>query len=90
MKKLSTFFITLFIIFTPFWARGVDDLVERVKGKILLRVESKGEAWYVNPDDGKRYYMGRPQDAFELMRTLGLGITDEDLFAVPIREGYYD
>ncbi len=48
-------------------------------GRILLQVESHGEAWYVNPDNNKRYFLGRPADAFNLMRNLGLGISNENL-----------
>ncbi len=48
------------------------------KGRILLQVEHKGEAWYINPADGKRYFLGRPQDAFTIMKNLGLGITNND------------
>ena len=48
------------------------------KGKIFLQVEGKGEAWYVNPSDGKRYFLGRPADAYNAMRNLGLGISDKD------------
>lgn len=51
---------------------------EGQKGKILLQVENNGEAWYVNPDDGKRYFLGRPADAFQIMRKLGLGISNND------------
>ncbi|MGE5425938.1 MAG: hypothetical protein ACM3PZ_02605 [Bacillota bacterium] len=51
---------------------------ERLSGRILLQVQSKGEAWYVNPTDGLRYYLGRPQDAFRLMRSQGLGISEQD------------
>ena len=47
-------------------------------GKILLQVEQNGEAWYVNPENNKRYFLGRPADAFEIMRNLGLGISEED------------
>lgn len=54
-------------------------LIERLKGRILLQVESRGEAWYVNPDNGQRYFLGRPIHAFEIMRNLGLGITNNDL-----------
>lgn len=43
-------------------------------GVILLQVESAGEAWYVNPTDNKRYFLGRPADAFAVMRSLGIGI----------------
>ncbi len=50
-----------------------------LNGRILLQVEDKGQAWYVNPVDSKRYYLGRPKDAFNLMRSLGLGISNSDL-----------
>ena len=48
------------------------------RGKIFLQVESAGEAWYVNPADGKRYFLGRPADAYNAMRNLGLGISNSD------------
>ncbi len=54
-----------------------DNLSNRLKGLILLRVESVGEAYYVYPNDSKRYYLGRPADAFNVMRELGLGATHE-------------
>lgn len=47
-------------------------------GKIFLQVEGNGEAWYINPSDDKRYFLGRPADAFNVMRTLGLGISNTD------------
>ncbi|HZJ40763.1 MAG TPA: phosphodiester glycosidase family protein [Candidatus Saccharimonadales bacterium] len=50
-------------------------LGDRLSGYILLDVEAHGEAWYVYPNDLKRYYLGRPDDAFKIMRTLGLGAT---------------
>lgn len=48
------------------------------KGKIFLQVQSRGEAWYVNPVDGKRYFLARPADAFNIMRQLGAGISNGD------------
>ena len=59
---------------------------EKLKGKILLQVESRGEAWYVNPKDGRRYYMPDGDAAYEIMRFLSLGITNENL--EEIEEGY--
>lgn len=50
----------------------------QLKGKILLQVQGHGEAWYVNPANGERYYLGRPADAFNLMRTLGVGVSNAD------------
>lgn len=55
------------------------DLLSRLAGYILLQVEQNGEAWYVNPVNHQRYYLGRPQDAFNIMRDLGLGIKHQEL-----------
>lgn len=56
---------------------------ERVAGQILLQVEEHGEAWYVFPDTGKRYYMKDGPTAYEMMRSFGLGITNSDLDKLP-------
>lgn len=53
-------------------------LANSLSGKILLQVELNGEAWYINPVDEQRYFLGRPADAFAIMRTLGLGISELD------------
>jgi len=68
-------------------------LATKLKGKILLQVEKNGEAWYVSPKNEKRYFMGRPNDAFTLMREQGVGITNSNLYKIPvgiITEGYQD
>ncbi|MFH1711887.1 MAG: hypothetical protein ABH846_01470 [Patescibacteria group bacterium] len=59
-------------------------LTERLKGYILLQVESNGEAWYVNPADGRRYYMEDGQAAYDLMRYIGVGITNANLESIAI------
>jgi len=61
-----------------------EDLSEKLKGRILLEVESHGEAWYVYPYEQKRYFLGRPRDALQIMKNLGLGITDQELAQIPI------
>jgi len=80
MKKLILIFSLLFIIgiipINDLFA--TTNLGNELKGKILLQVESNGEAWYINPADEKRYYLGRPDDAFEIMRELGLGISESN------------
>jgi len=59
-------------------------LTARMKGTILLQVESKGEAWYVH--DGKRYYLGDGNQAYQIMRFLSLGITNENLRKIAVGE----
>lgn len=53
-----------------------------LKGKILLQVQDKGQAWYVNPLNGKRYSLGRPEDAYNVMRRLALGVSNANFAAI--------
>lgn len=50
-----------------------------LKGRILLQVESHGEAWYVNPKDGLRYYMSNGDEALKVMKKLGIGVSNKDI-----------
>lgn len=59
-------------------------LTERLKGYILLQVESHGEAWYVHPDTGIRYYLKNGAAAYDLMREYSLGISNKDLDTIPV------
>ena len=60
-----------------------DELIGRLKGKILLQVESHGEAWYVNPKDEKKYSVTFA-NALPLFENFALGITDTDLAKIPL------
>jgi hypothetical protein len=51
---------------------------EKISGMVLLP-KKNGEAWYINPDNGKRYFLNRPTEAFQIMRKQGIGATDENL-----------
>ncbi|MCU0679016.1 MAG: hypothetical protein MUC28_01030 [Planctomycetes bacterium] len=62
-------------------------LFERLKGKIILKVEASGEAYYLNPQDQQAYYLGRPEDAFAVMRERGIGITNGNLEKIPVGLG---
>lgn len=55
------------------------NLSNKLRGKILLQVESHGEAWYVNPKNSKKYYMANGDEAYNIMRNLGVGIKNSDL-----------
>ena len=59
------------------------NLSNRLLGRILLQVEALGQAWYINPVDGKRYYMKDGDSAYQIMRYLSLGITNSDLNLIP-------
>lgn len=52
-----------------------------LRGRVLLQADDKGQAWYINPLDGKRYSLGRPDAALKVMRSLGLGVKSDKLDA---------
>ncbi len=78
----ALFLLAVFFLFYPRLALTAG-LSQRLAGRILLDVERQGQAWYVNPADLKRYYLGRPADAFAIMRQLGLGISEADFQKIP-------
>lgn len=51
----------------------------RFLGKILMQVEHNGELWYVNPQDGLRYYIGDREDLNRIIRYLARGISSVDI-----------
>lgn len=66
-------------------AQGGDlALRRRLAGRILLQVESRGEAWYVDPIGMKRHALGRAEDALRVMQRLSLGISSNVLASIPI------
>ncbi len=84
--KLFKFSIKIFLVILIFFSvflttKKVEaqSLASKVAGRILLQVEAQGEAYYVNPLDLKKYYLGRPSDAFNVMRFFGLGISNNNL-----------
>ena len=62
---------------------NTDIFPDRLAGMILLDAEENGEAYYIYPLDKKKYYLGRPEDAFRIMRELGRGVSDSDLSNIP-------
>lgn len=63
---------------------NTDIFPQRLSGMILLDVETNGEAYYIYPKDNKKYYLGRPADAFKIMCELGRGISNLDLANIPV------
>ncbi len=91
MKKVNyknyilvfTVCVLSFIYYSSF-IKADTNIVDRLQGKILLAVEEHGEAWYLHPFTEERHYLGRPNDAFDLMKKSGLGISNEDIKKIAI------
>lgn len=58
------------------------ELGKRLRGRIVLRVEMNGEAWWIFPRNCRAYYVGTHEAAYELMRNFSLGITKQNLAKV--------
>ncbi|MFH1112272.1 MAG: Ser-Thr-rich GPI-anchored membrane family protein [Patescibacteria group bacterium] len=59
-------------------------LTNRVAGKILLQVEGNGEAWYVDKDTQKKFYLKDGNTAYTALQVFGLGISNENLAKIPV------
>src|SRR3989339_405401 len=82
MKKITLILTLLVIIFLPYIVNAYQ--TGKIIGYIFLQVEKNGEAWYIYPTNGRSYYLGRPTDAFKIMRELGRGITNSDLANITV------
>ena len=70
---------------TPTPATNIDTaLTNRLKGYVVLQTESQGEAWYINPKDGKRYYLPDGEAAYKIMSQLGSGLSNQNLWRIPV------
>ena len=54
-------------------------LAQRLRGRLLLQAESRGEAWYVHPDSIQRHYLGRSDHAFALLEIFKQELAAEEL-----------
>ncbi len=78
MKRFILFILTLTIAF-PLNVSAAD-----LSGQILLQVAKHGEAWYVGPVTGQRYYLKDGDTAYQMLREFGLGIKNADLAKIPV------
>ena len=86
MKKILKILV-IFLLVVPINLVSAETMAGKLSGRILLQVEKNGEAWYVSPRNLKRYFLGRPEDAFQIMRNLGIGITNSDLEKISVGAG---
>lgn len=60
----------------------------KMKGHILLQVEAGGQAWYINPANGRKYYMANGDEALKVMRNFGIGIKNADLEKIQLNKNF--
>lgn len=64
-------------------ASASETLAQHLAGRILLAVESRGEAWYVDPVTLQRTALGSPSSALSILQSYALGITNANLSRIP-------
>lgn len=64
---------------------GDRSLLQRLRGRIVLRVQQHGEAYYLHPG-GEILYLADGPVAYQIMRQQSLGITNHDLAFIPEAE----
>ncbi len=55
------------------------ELGEALKGRIVIRVDENGEAYWILPTNCRAYYVGTHDAAYELMKKFSLGLTKANL-----------
>ena len=58
------------------------ELGERLKGRIVIRTEESGEAYWIYPENCRAYYVGTFDAAYKLMKKMSLGIIKANLAKV--------
>jgi hypothetical protein len=90
MKRFYFVFLAIIFFILVGFAPGkyafAQSLGAATSGKILLQVQNRGEAWYVDPQDKKRYSLGSSTAAFKLMSSLGVGITNANLNKIQVAD----
>lgn len=65
---------------------GDASLKNRLVGRIILRAQAHGEAYYIHPKTLAVHYLQNGEEAYRVMRLYSLGITNADLSGVPTAE----
>ncbi|MFZ4631675.1 MAG: hypothetical protein ACOYL8_00535 [Patescibacteria group bacterium] len=79
-QKILIMLVLLLTLFSSLPANAATpSIAQKLKGRIILQVESRGEAYYVHPSTAEKYYMANGDEAYNIMRNLGVGITNSDL-----------
>ncbi len=78
-KYLFAFGLSFFVLFgaNSVYASS-DSVADSVLGQIVLQVEENGEAWYIDPSDKTRYYLGRGDGAVRVLSNRRVDISEQD------------
>ena len=55
-KKTIHYIILIALLFPVSALKADNGIDDRLKGRIILQVESRGEAWYIEPESKERFF----------------------------------
>ncbi|MFA6171189.1 MAG: thrombospondin type 3 repeat-containing protein [Patescibacteria group bacterium] len=87
MKNHLLIIFALLALMIPVQISAENNLAGRLKGYFLIQAESHGELWYLNPKDGKKYYLNGLTDINNNLSKFSIGIKDKDLEKIPLGLG---
>lgn len=98
MKKKSQKIFIIFLLITAAFISEIfklkvlaaDYFLKQVVGKIIIETTNFGKAWYIFPADNRRYYLGRPKDAFLLAKNLAIEASSTEIRQLKINSGFID
>ena len=76
------FSLLSFLLFSP-KISSASSLPYELRGNLLIEVENRGQAWYVDYENGLRHILS-PNSFLEVARQNSLGISNSDLKKIPI------
>lgn len=56
-----------------------NNLFNKLKGRVIIRVEKNGEAYYIDPQTKKLMLLGKPEQMLPVLRKTGIGINNFNL-----------
>ncbi len=84
MKKIIAFILLLSFLIMPFkFADAVDNIGQRLRGRLLLAIQQGGAVYYVDNVNYQKHLI-KWDNALPIFQQFALGITDEDLLKIPV------
>lgn len=86
MKKnriIFGFLVFIFVLLIPVKLKS-SDLPYHLRGHFLIQVENDGLAWYVDKENTLRHRLKNEQEIFNFLKKFGLGISNANLWRIPI------
>jgi len=79
-------FSLLILILSFFFVNNTlaSSLSYKMRGSFLIQVDNKGQAWYVDTDNGLKYKLDKNNISWNKLTKVALGISKKDLDKIPI------